>query len=271
VGGAASTVVGSWISSKIRLYDDDRKSHHQELKDKVLLPLRDLLAEQQKLFGHQVPVLTEKWGPSRMPILDARPDQDAFESGAFLHVNDPWPAAFSRLDRALAEDAKRVHYKKLMAEIAALSSSWKTHTAHCSMWVGKIGFEILDASNMNPYQPPYQPPYVNHLRLAVWIYRRLFHIPTDALRQSNQGQYWSIEGAPTVPAVSGIATLAKEEHNRLLMEAIEKITSANRERAVALRREAEAIANQADYLRSKLEYEMAKKKLRKHCDLVKFF
>ena len=65
--------------------------------------------------------------------------------------------------------------------------------------------------------------------------------------------------------------VAKEEHNRLLLDAIEKITLANRERALALRREAEAIANQAGYLRSKLEYEMAKKKLRKHCDLVRFF
>jgi hypothetical protein len=271
VGGAGSTVVGSWISSKIRLYHDDRKSHHQELKDKVLLPLRDLLTEQQTLFGHQVPVLTEKWGRSTMPILDARPDQDAFESGAFLHVNDPWPAAFSGLGRALYEDAKRVHYEKLMAEIAALSSSWKTHTANCSMWVEEIAFEILDASKMNPYQPPYQPPYVNHLRLAVWIYRRLFHLPTEALRQSNQGQYWSIEGAPTVPKVLGIATLAKEEHNKLLLDAIEKITIANRDRAYALQVESKVITSQAVYLRSKLEYEMAKKKLRKHCDLVTFF
>ena len=188
-----------------------------------------------------------------------------------MHVNNPWPAAFSGLDRALSEDAKRVHYEKLMSDVAELASSWKEHTAHCSIWVEKMGIAFLDASSMNTYQPPYQPPYVNHLRLAVWIYRRLFHLPTEALRQSNQGQYWSIQGAPTVPTMPGNATLAKEDHNRLLLEAIEKITQENRERAVALRREAEAIANQAGYLRSKLEYEMAKKKLRKHCDLVRFF
>ena len=270
IGGVATTVAGSWIASKIRLYHDDRKSHHQELKDNVLLPLRDLLAEQQALFAHQAPVLTEKWGHS-MPILDARPDQDAFQSGAFLHVNDPWPDAFAGLDRALFEDAKRIHYKKLMAEIAALSSSWKAHTTRCSIWVSIIGSDILDASKMNPYQSPYQPPYVNHHRLAVWIYRRLFHLQTEALRQSNQGQYWSIEGAPTVPNVSGVATLAKEDQNALLLEVIDKIAAENRGRAAELRHESAAITNQAGYLRSKLEYEMAKKQLRGRCGLVRFF
>jgi hypothetical protein len=79
-----------------------------------------------------------------------RPDQDAFESGAFLHVNDPWPAAFSLLDRALFEDAKRVHHKKLITEITALATAWKEHTEHCSLWVSEMSFEILDASKMNP-------------------------------------------------------------------------------------------------------------------------
>jgi hypothetical protein len=35
-------------------------------------------------------------------------------------------------------------------------------------------------------------------------------------------------------------------------------------------RESEGISNQAISLRSKLEYEIAKKKLRKNCDLVTF-
>ncbi len=175
------------------------------------------------------------------------------------------------MDRALFEDARRIHYKKLMAEIADLASSWKAYIESCSTWVSQIGLEVLDTSKMNPYQPPCTPPYVNHLRLAVWVYRRLFHLPTDALHQSNQGQYWSIEGAPTVPSVIGVSTLAKEEQNTVLLQAIESITTANREPAAALQRESKVIANKADYLRSKLEYEMAKKKLRKHCDLVKFF
>jgi hypothetical protein len=269
IGGAASTVVGSWISSKIRLYHDDQKSHHQELKQKILLPLREVLVEYEALFKHQVPVIGEKW--AHLGTRPARPDQDESVYGALLESGDPWPAAFSALDRALLEDAKRVHYKSLMAEISGLSSSWKAHTESCLTWVSRIGTEVLDVSKMNPYQPPYNPPYVNHLRLAVWVYLRLFHLPRNTLHQSNQGQYWAIEGAPTVPAQVGISTMAKEEQNAALIESIDRITAANRERAAALQNESRAIVNRADNLRSKLEYEMAKKKLRKRCDLVRFF
>jgi len=269
IGGAGSTVVGSWISSKIRLFHDDQKSHHQELKQKVLLPLRDLLVQHEALFKHQTPVISEKWGHLR--TRDARPDQDDSVHGALLESGNPWPAAFSALDRALLEDARCVHYKSLMAEISALASSWKAHAETCLTWVSQIGTEVLDVSKMNPYQPPYNPPYVNHLRLAVWVYQRLFHLPTNTLHQSNQGQYWSIEGAPTVPAQIGVSTMAKEEQNTALIESIDRITAANRERAATLQGESKAIANHADNLRSKLEYEMAKRKLRKHCDLVKFF
>src|SRR5262249_24245130 len=127
IGGGGKTIAGAWVASRICLYHDDRKSHHQELKDKIFIPLRDLLTEQQALFKHQVPVLTEKWGPFRMPVLDARPDQDAFQSGAFLHVNDPRPTTFSGLDRALFEDVKRIHHKKLIADITALTAAWKEH------------------------------------------------------------------------------------------------------------------------------------------------
>ncbi len=267
-GGVAATIAGSWIASKIRVYHDDRKSHHQELKDKVLRPLRDLLAEHQALFSHRVPALIEKVGYS--DIVDARPDQDAVRSGLVLHSSNPWEGALLEIDRALFEDAKRVHYKKLMTEILALASSWGSHTERCRMWVAEMSNEILATSKMNPYAPPYASPWVNHLRLGLWIYGRLFQLPTEALRQANQGKYWSIEGAPTVPNQIGSAALAMEVQNTLLLQKIEEITAANRQRAVELQGQSEEITSQAVRLRSMLEYEIAKKKLRGRCDLVKF-
>jgi hypothetical protein len=174
------------------------------------------------------------------------------------------------MDHALLEDAKHVHYKKLLAEIIASASSWKSHTEHCQIWITQIGNEILVSSQMNPYGPPYTPPYVNHIRLALWMYGRLFHLSTEALRQSNQGTYWAIEGGPTVSNQIGNATLANEGQNVLLLQKIEEITIANRKRATELRLESEAITNQIVHLRSKLEYEIAKTKLRRRCDLVKF-
>lgn len=269
VGGIATTVAGSWIASKIRIYHDDRRSHHQELKDKVLSALRDLLADHQSLFGHRIPVLIEKVGYSE--IVHARPDQDAVRSGLMLHRNNPWPHVLSKMDGALLEDAKRIHYENLMAEILAFAALWELHTEHCQAWIEEIANEILVKSQMNPYAPPYTPPYVNHLRLGLWIYGRLFGLPTEALRQANQGKFWSIEGAPTVPDQIGNATLANEEQNALLLQKVEEIIAANRKRAAQLQRESEGITNRAVDLRSKLEYEIAKKKLRRHCDLVKFF
>lgn len=268
VVGVATTVAGSWIASTIRVYHDDRKSHHQELKDKVLRPFRDLLAEHQALFSHRVPALIEKLGYSE--IVDARPDQDAVRPGLVLHCNNPWDGALLKIDRALFEDASRIHYKKLLTEIRELVTSWEAHLERCRMWVAEMGNEILTSSQMNPYAPPYTPPYVNHLRLGLWIYGRLFHLPTEALRQANQGTYWSIEGAPTVPNEIGIATLANEGQNTLLLQKIEEIMAANRQRAAELQRESEGITTQAVRLRSNLEYEIAKKKLRGRCALVKF-
>src|SRR6266566_6513979 len=42
-GGAASTVAGSWIASKIHVYHAHRDAHRDELKERVLIPLRDCL------------------------------------------------------------------------------------------------------------------------------------------------------------------------------------------------------------------------------------
>ena len=268
-GGVATTIAGSWVANKIRLYHDDRKSHHQELRENVLLPLHDLLAKNQALFEHKAPVIVEKW--ARLRTRDARPDQDDVVYGPVLQSENPWPDVIASMDRALFEDAASVHYKNVMTEIRGLAVSWRTYAESCLTWVSEIGVQVLDVSKMNPYQPPYNAPYVNHLRLAVWIYRRLFHLPTDVLHQSNQGQYWSIEGAPTVPSVSGVSTLANEEQNTMLIQAIETISLANSERATVLQRESKVIASRADALRSKLEYEMAKKRLRNRCVLVKFF
>ena len=44
VGGVATTVVGSLLSSKIRIYHDARNAHRDELKQKVLEPLWKNLA-----------------------------------------------------------------------------------------------------------------------------------------------------------------------------------------------------------------------------------
>src|SRR5579864_6467313 len=66
LGGAATTLVGSWVSSKIHVYQDNRKAHLEDIKQKVLIPLRDALANQYStLANHQSPAVLEEWGNRR--------------------------------------------------------------------------------------------------------------------------------------------------------------------------------------------------------------
>src|SRR5882672_9122092 len=58
IGGVGSTVVGSWVASRIRVYDDNRKAHHDEIKQNVLMPLHDGLAgDYARLVTHESPAV----------------------------------------------------------------------------------------------------------------------------------------------------------------------------------------------------------------------
>src|SRR5258708_11743681 len=60
VGGVASTVVGSWVSSKIRVFHDNRKAHLEDLKQRVLIPLSEASGENfTQLFSHTSPLIEE--------------------------------------------------------------------------------------------------------------------------------------------------------------------------------------------------------------------
>lgn len=65
VGGVATTVGGSVVASRIRVYDDNRKAHRDELKAGVLEPLRDGVKDHLHLFAHRVAVILEAWGYRR--------------------------------------------------------------------------------------------------------------------------------------------------------------------------------------------------------------
>lgn len=105
----------------------------------------------------------------------------------------------------------------------------------------------------------------------MFVYRRLFHLPTEPLRKQNQGQYFSIEGAPTVPDVIGSAALATEPGLEAVLQILNRTIEAKREKADLLQSESKGIRSQAIALRNKLELELASKKLQKRCDLVPFF
>ena len=188
-----------------------------------------------------------------------------------LKIVDPLTKALGSLDCALFQDAKDGHYSAILLKFLMLAGSWKVHCQRCVNWISEISDGILKTSQMNSYPSSIVPPYVLDLRLGVFVYRRLFDLDTGALRKQPQGQYWSIEGAPTVPNVMGSACMANEDEIERLLEIVNQSITSNREYAAQLKDEAQQIHDHAVELRRKLELAIASKKLRKSCDLVPFF
>jgi hypothetical protein len=63
ITGVASTVAGSWISSKIHVYHENRNAHLEEIKQKVLIPISDVLAgDFARLVEHKASAVLLVWG-----------------------------------------------------------------------------------------------------------------------------------------------------------------------------------------------------------------
>lgn len=271
IGGVISTVIGSWVSSKIHVYHDHRNTHHEELKARVLRPLLKTTTQHIPLVEHKDPVVTEGWGLLRF-AKEARTTESGVEYGTILKTSNPWSETLQSVDHALLEDAREAHIKELMADVSQLAQDWEAHVDRCVSWVNSMALDILKASGMNSYNKhPLAPPFVLELRLAIFVYMRLFRLPTEALRKEANGQYWTLEGAPGAPNVIGSSTLAPEELVDALLQTMDKVTEANRAVAVRLREESSEITQRTVNLRDRLEFAIASKKLHKRCDFVKFF
>lgn len=271
IAGVIATGVGAWVTSKIRVYHDNRKAHLDDLKQRVLIPLSNATAGNfPQLVSHELPVIGEKWSAHGIRA-DARVTEDEAEEGSGLTGSNPWPDVFSSIDEALYEDAKRTHFRDLINETVKLANSWAEHVERCRSWVEQLSREILTRSGMRPYGEPHTTPYVLHYRLAVFAYRRLLRIRTGALHKSNQGQLWSLEGAPGLPGMIGCSAIAAEQQLDVLTAELDKIIAGQRENAERLREESEELARNLAALHSGLQLAIANKRLRKRCDLVTFF
>jgi len=267
---AVGTFVRSLVTNRMSSYEERKKAHLQEIKEKVLLPLQKGITDHLPLFNHEKPVVMERWG--RLTYTKTvRPTEDPATHGAILESVNPWTDILERIDRALLEDVKTKHFRQEVSEVLALAESWQLHSARCLKWVGEIAGKVLKESKMNPYAPPYDTPYVQHFRLGVFVCRRLFHLPTERLHKKSEGQYFSVVGAPTVPDVIGAAGLGEEAAVERLLEIVDHIIQDNRENAAQLLSEAKGIRARATILRDRLGLAIASKRLHGRCDLVPFF
>jgi hypothetical protein len=119
IGGIVTTIAGSWIASRIRVYEDSRNNHREELKQKVLEPLQEVLKNQ-----FVDPSFSVEWDEQRYDPT-VRAHEQPVTMGPVLFVSDPGLTASVLCEPALAEDARQNHHKELMTGARGAKSRQK--------------------------------------------------------------------------------------------------------------------------------------------------
>ncbi len=262
IGGVASTIVGSLVSSKIRVYYDHRNAHHDEIKNKVLIPLRDVFVGQYRpLVNHKRPVVVLGWG-IRQRKETASVTEYPNEHGPLLEKAIPNP--LSSLEQSLLADAKNKHFRKLIAHVERFLTDWQSHVDQCHAWVYGVAETVLLNSDLPPQQPSYSGTYLNHYKLGIYIYQRLFETTEFALNKRNRNPGWSIEG------YDGESAAGTEQEVDHVFEVLNELLDSQKDAAEHLRAKAMVLERDLTSLCSEIDYAIASRRLHKQCDLVKF-
>jgi hypothetical protein len=263
VSGVASTIVGSLISSKIRVYHDNRKAHLDDIKQKVLIPLNNALAGTYRpLVKHQSPVVIEEWGV-RIRKKDVSVTEYPNEQGPLLV--SVAPDIRSAMDQALYLDAKKKHFSKLIIQTEKFLAAWHSHAEECHGWVAGLAEEILANCQLPTHPVTHGSSYVMHFRLGVFVYRRLFHNVELALHKRNQNPGWVVEGFDGTPAAG------TEQEMDTVISGLDRLIEREKGAADRLLRNARVLEQDLSSLCDELNYAIAARRLRGKCALVPFF
>jgi hypothetical protein len=268
VGGVASTMVGSLVSSKIRVYHDNRKSHLDDIKQKVLLPLNEGLSEKHaSLVTHRSPVVVEHWGLQRRKenvSVTEQPD----EHGPLL--TQVVPDVRTATDPTLYADAKKKHFSKLIVHADEFLAAWQAHAVECRTWVSSLADEILANSELPPHPALLGSRYIMQYRLAVFVYMRLFNSSGAAVSKRNQN-FGSQTPSWVLESGVGAAAGGTEEDMDRIMSQLDRLVEREKGTAKRLHKDARALEQKLESLRGELNYAIASRRLRRKCDLVPFF
>lgn len=273
VGGVASTVAGSWISSKIHVYHDSRKAHLEDLKKQVLVPLRDALEHHLRpLVFHQVAVISVHTGATTEVLEKPKVTEAQTRWGDVLTVASPRATIFSSVDSALLQDARKSHFDRDIARVDALVSSCEAYAHDCHVWVESMALEILRESGLpgfpNLTGGPGYKAYVMHHRLAVFVYKRLFGIQTAPLRISGDG---GPEPYRTLTGEDAAIALGSLQEMEALVQELNGLLESEGASARILRDKATKLQIFFSNVVPALDYAIASRRLRGQCDLVPFF
>ena len=266
VSGIASTIVGSFIASKIRVYQDSRSAHLDDIKTKVLVPLKDKLTENYaSLVDHRSPVVEQGWGVKALKAASVT--EYPTEQGPVLVKVAPNIRAAA--DQALYVDAKERHFRKLVLHVEQFLAAWRAHADACHAWVFSLSQEILDKCQLPEFSTSTSSEYIMHFRLAVFVYRRLFRSLDRALSKRNPNPagagLWMIEG------FDGTSAQGSEQQMDTVLRKLDELVEREKGTADRLRADANALADRFSLLCAELSYAAAARRLHKRCNLVPFF
>ena len=263
LSGVASTIFGSFVSSKIRVYYDNRKAHLEDIKQKVLTPLRESLAERYgPLVTHASPVVIEEWGV-RQRAENASATTQPDEHGPFLV--GVAPDVRSETDQALYADASQYHFRKVIADAERFLTAWQTHAAECQAWVSRLSEEILAGCKLPPHPSSHGTGYIMQYRLGIFVYRRLFHKLNVALFKQPQQIIWVLEG------FDGASAGGTEKDLDALLRHLDSLLEREKSTADRLQQHARVLEQDLSFVRRELNHAIAARRLHKKCDLVPFF
>ncbi len=265
LAGVLSTIVGSWIASKIRMYHDSLKAHRDDLKQKILTPLRTGMHEFYKApMSFSAPVVFTDWGTDHL-LTDARASEQPKLGGPILRLADPRRRVEQELDEAFVEDATENHYADLMRLWGRLPDSWSRLTRCYETWVSEMSSRIVEKSGLAAHPAPDTRAYFMHFCLAVFVYRRLFQIEPQALKLDSQAAtYWLSDGTANVAAGT------KEQMEKLLT-IVDGLILSEKGTASKLRQKTAALGSDLLSLSHKISLELASQRLPHRCPLVRFF
>jgi len=274
IGGVASAVVGSWVSSKIHVYHENRKAHLEDIKEKVLMPLRSGLEHFKPFVFCQKAIVSVEHGP-REYHEKARVSEYPTEEGPLLVAAFPGTRVFGLAEPALLQDATKNHFRNLMAKVDDFVKLWARHAGECHVWVARIANEILEKSGLaafpNRAEGPEGTTYVMQYRLAAFLYERLFRISSSLVQQEEHESYPDENSYSTLKV--GSITVARGHKDRLtsLVKELDRLLESENSTAERLRSQNGRLQEIFTEISQALDLAVASRRLRKRCDLVTFF
>jgi hypothetical protein len=270
IGGVLATIVGSWITSKIRVYHDNRKAHLEDLKEQVLKPMRRGLDEKfREVISGEQPIVFVVRG-AREVFEKARVTEPQAVEEEYLATAFPNLGLFAGVDWALLRDASKNHFRKLRQQADNFLRECRVYADECESWSRKMADAILAESCLGAFPKwgagPNEHCYVMHNRLAIFVFKRLFGISAPALRVAAAvNNYWGLHGEN--------ATLAVGERQQIekLEEILNRFLESEADHATVLRSKLTKLQESSMALSAELDLAIASRRLRKRCDLVPFF